>query len=230
MILICRILNLKLPFKLEILNNCVTSAIGPLTNLAVAYQLDPQIASKIASLTIMGGNMLGIGNVGDFTSEFNFYGDPESAKIVLDKYSQQCPVSVVTWEATSMNTFSSSLLSRSDSINASGRLLNQIKQHSLNNYCMDKDGNTVEDSVIVGKSFVDFKKEGAVLCDLLAAIYCLYPETATVVERFPCTVELDGKYTRAMMIVDRQKSLLPNNDSVILPIRFNMKMIENLSE
>ena len=37
----------------------------------------------------MGGNMLGVGNCGQYTGEFNFYGDPESAKIVLDKYAQQ---------------------------------------------------------------------------------------------------------------------------------------------
>ena len=33
--------------------------------------------------------MLGIGNCGEYAGEFNFYGDSESAKIVLDKYSQQ---------------------------------------------------------------------------------------------------------------------------------------------
>jgi len=37
----------------------------------------------------MGGNMLGVGNCGQYTGEFNFYGDTESAKIVLDKYAQQ---------------------------------------------------------------------------------------------------------------------------------------------
>ena len=37
----------------------------------------------------MGGNMLGVGNCGQYTGEFNFYGDSESAKIVLDKYAQQ---------------------------------------------------------------------------------------------------------------------------------------------
>ena len=37
----------------------------------------------------MGGNMLGIGNCGQYAGEFNFYHDSESAKIVLDKYAQQ---------------------------------------------------------------------------------------------------------------------------------------------
>ena len=36
----------------------------------------------------MGGNMLGIGNNFQFTSEFNFFGDPEAAKSVLDNFPQ----------------------------------------------------------------------------------------------------------------------------------------------
>ena len=36
----------------------------------------------------MGGNMLGIGNNYKLTSEFNFFGDPEAAKCVLDNFPQ----------------------------------------------------------------------------------------------------------------------------------------------
>ena len=158
--------------------------------------------------------MLGIGNCGEYAGEFNFYGDSESAKIVLDKYSQQvrtlpyilkiysdmnnqfqCPVSVVTWEATRLNLFPTSTLSQPDSVNAAGRLLHQIHQHAIKNYCeKDKDGNPIEEQS--SNQYHQFPNTGLAICDLIAAIYCLYPETATIVERFPCTVELDGKYTR----------------------------------
>ena len=60
-------------------------AIGPLTNLATAVKLDSKLPSKLRSLTIMGGNMNGIGNM-HVVGEFNFYADPEAAKIVLDEY------------------------------------------------------------------------------------------------------------------------------------------------
>ena len=43
----------------------------------------------------MGGYMFGVGNCGQYTGEFNFYGDLESAKIVLDKYSQQVKSKIV---------------------------------------------------------------------------------------------------------------------------------------
>ena len=36
----------------------------------------------------MGGNLLGIGNNYKLTSEFNFFGDPEAAKCVLDNFPQ----------------------------------------------------------------------------------------------------------------------------------------------
>ena len=58
---------------------------SPLTNLAVAVKLDPSLPSKLKSLTIMGGNMNGVGNT-HLVGEFNFYGDPEGAKMVLDEY------------------------------------------------------------------------------------------------------------------------------------------------
>lgn len=60
-------------------------AIGPLTNLAAAVKLDPGLPGKLRSLVIMGGNMNGIGNM-HVVGEFNFYADPEGAKIVLDEY------------------------------------------------------------------------------------------------------------------------------------------------
>ena len=39
------------------------------------------------------------------------------------------------------------------------------------------------------------------MCDLLAPIVCLYPELITNKEDFPVSVELNGQYTRSMMIV-----------------------------
>jgi inosine-uridine nucleoside N-ribohydrolase len=55
-------------------------AIGPLTNIALALQSDPQLATRIHGLTIMGGSLSG-GNVTP-AAEFNSYVDPEAAQIV----------------------------------------------------------------------------------------------------------------------------------------------------
>ena len=59
-------------------------AIGPLTNLAVAYHLDNSIVEKIAIVSIMGGSITGMGIRHFFSAEFNFFLDAQSAKIVVD--------------------------------------------------------------------------------------------------------------------------------------------------
>jgi purine nucleosidase len=56
---------------------------GPLTNLALAYLKEPRIANAVKHLWIMGGTDNAIGNVTP-AAEFNFFADPEAAKIVLN--------------------------------------------------------------------------------------------------------------------------------------------------
>ena len=61
-------------------------AVGPLTNLAVAIRKAPDIVGKIRQAVIMGGGIgLFPGGWGNSTplSEFNFWVDPEAARIVL---------------------------------------------------------------------------------------------------------------------------------------------------
>ena len=54
---------------------------APLTNLATAVTRDPSIAGKVAHLYVMGG---GVGNITP-AAEYNFYVDPEAAKIVFER-------------------------------------------------------------------------------------------------------------------------------------------------
>ena len=58
------------------------AAVGPLTNLAMALRIEPRIADKIKKLVIMGGGHTGANAAP--AAEFNFYADPEAAKIVMD--------------------------------------------------------------------------------------------------------------------------------------------------
>jgi purine nucleosidase len=68
--------------------------IGPLTNLAWALRLEPQIVDGIGTLTIMGGNVYGRGNTTP-AAEFNIYADPEAAHVVLTAGIETV---VVPWE------------------------------------------------------------------------------------------------------------------------------------
>jgi len=57
-------------------------ALGPMTNLAMALRLRPEIAGKIGQLVFMGGNVRVAGNASR-AAEFNFWFDPEAAAAVL---------------------------------------------------------------------------------------------------------------------------------------------------
>ena len=66
---------------------------APLTNIATAVVRDPSIAAKVKGLYIMGG---GAGNITP-AAEFNFYVDPEAAKIV---FKAGFPITLFTWTLT----------------------------------------------------------------------------------------------------------------------------------
>ena len=66
---------------------------APLTNLAAAVTRDPSIARKVAHLYVMGG---GIGNITP-AAEYNFFVDPEAAKIVVGA---GFPLTLFTWTLT----------------------------------------------------------------------------------------------------------------------------------
>jgi purine nucleosidase len=72
-------------------------AIGPLTNLALALRLDPELPSRYKKLVIMGGAHLAQGNTANFTSEFNIYADPDAAAVVFSSWPK---LTMISWEAT----------------------------------------------------------------------------------------------------------------------------------
>lgn len=57
-------------------------ALGPMTNIALALRMKPEIETKIKRIVFMGGNVRVAGNASP-SAEFNFWFDPEAARIVL---------------------------------------------------------------------------------------------------------------------------------------------------
>ncbi|MEM1246460.1 MAG: nucleoside hydrolase [Acidobacteriota bacterium] len=57
-------------------------ALGPMTNLAMALNLRPDLATEIPSLVFMGGALRVPGNTSPY-AEFNFWFDPEAAQQVM---------------------------------------------------------------------------------------------------------------------------------------------------
>lgn len=63
------------------MNGLWVVAVGPLTNLALAMGKDPRFAERVAGISIMGGSAT-VGNV-TRTAEFNAWADPEAASLVF---------------------------------------------------------------------------------------------------------------------------------------------------
>lgn len=57
-------------------------ALGPLTNIARAFQRDPELPSLVGRLVMMGGTVAGPGNITP-AAEFNIYCDPLAARAVF---------------------------------------------------------------------------------------------------------------------------------------------------
>lgn len=81
-------------------------AIAPLTNVALALLLYPDLATHIAQIVLMGGNAYVEGNASP-TAEANIRNDPESADIVLGA---DCPVTMIGLDVTHKVMMSGQLL------------------------------------------------------------------------------------------------------------------------
>ena len=70
--------------------------LGPLTNIATAFQKAPDIIPHVQDIVLMGGAYFEVGNITP-AAEFNIYVDPEAAKIV---FTAGCKLTVMPLDVT----------------------------------------------------------------------------------------------------------------------------------
>ncbi|WP_341213583.1 nucleoside hydrolase [uncultured Limimaricola sp.] len=77
-------------------NTVTLCPLGPLTNIAAAFERAPDIVARVQRIVLMGGGFFEGGNITP-AAEFNIYVDPEAAKVVFD-----CgrPITVLPLDAT----------------------------------------------------------------------------------------------------------------------------------
>lgn len=164
-------------------NQVTILAIGPLTNIALAFQKDPQLPNLIKELVIMGGAIQLPGNVSQ-TSEFNIGFDPEAAKIVFEANVKRVLVPLDLCYQSSIQ------LSDLDSIKKN--LLYPTLKNLLIPYqklLKKNEGQT-----------------GIVLYDLLAAYYLTNP-LAFITKPINIQIETKGQFTRGMTVADLRRPL-----------------------
>ena len=164
-------------------------AIGPLTNLAIALLLDPELPARFRGVVIMGGALDHPGNITSH-AEANIWHDPEAAELVL---SAPWPVTLVPLDATHPAAVDGAWLDRlaagdSDTARLASRVLNYYAQ--------------------VYQPILGYR--GAVIHDALAAMLAVDPALGQYIER-PVHVELRGDRLRGATVWDRRP--VPGQDA-----------------
>ncbi|MCL4146536.1 UNVERIFIED_CONTAM: hypothetical protein GTU68_029669 [Idotea baltica] len=84
----------------------VLVALGPLTNLAAAIEIDPELLTRFDEILIMGTATDGVGNITE-NAEFNTWVDPEAAEVL---FATPASMTVVGWHACSTSSLVSTEL------------------------------------------------------------------------------------------------------------------------
>jgi purine nucleosidase len=157
--------------------------LGPLTNVAVALRQDPSIAEAVSQCVVMGGTGQGHGNMTP-VAEYNFWADPESAKIVFES---GLPITMVGWDISRAYA----VIDPEDA--ASLRAVGT----PLARFCVDIQ-RTVQQFVLSTTRLPGFD-----LPDPIAMAIALDLTVATRTERFYVALETESTLCRGQSVVDR---------------------------
>ncbi|KAJ1118749.1 hypothetical protein NDU88_006936 [Pleurodeles waltl] len=176
-------------------------ATAPLTNLALAVKLDPELPKKLKNLYIMGGNLEGKGNT-TVCAEFNFYLDPEAAQIVLNEFT--CPTYIAALDFAYKHALSKEFFEKwinQDSVKANfmKRITTKTQLHDI----------------------------GFVSYDAFAMAAAI--DESIITEHLECGVHVDlrGEFSRGMMVLD-VKDRLKKKHKAYLMKKCDLEKFENV--
>lgn len=157
-------------------------AIAPLTNIAMAIKKDPTIIPKIPHLSIMGGTNNALGNITP-SAEYNFWVDPEAARIVLHS---GIPITMVGWEMCTQY----SIMDDDDHLD--------IEALQTKGSTFFKDIN----NVVMKFNKKVHKLSGTTHPDTLLVAVAANEAIMTKSNRYHVDVEINGELTRGYSLVD----------------------------
>lgn len=160
-------------------------SLGPLSNLACALLLDPSLAGKVKSYTMMGGIGQGYGNVNEL-AEYNIWADPEAARIVFES---GLPITMIGWDISRLYAaFDKVESARFRSIGTRFAEFSVDIQGAVDAFAQSE-------THLVGYD----------LPDPIAMAVALDPSVATDVRYLPVTVDLQSPLGRGQTVVDHLK-------------------------
>jgi len=168
--------------------------LGPLTNIARAFELAPDVAGKLRALVLMGGTSDAVGNV-TAVAEFNIWADPESAALV---FASGAPITMVGWD-----------ISRKYAVFPPGDSAALRALGPLGEFAVD-----------IQRTLVEFALQqtrlaGFDLPDPIAMAVALDPSVATDVRRVHVRVETAGELTSGQTVIDHDARFGAANADVV---------------
>lgn len=157
-------------------------AIGPLTNVALALKLEPDLPSYYKNLVIMGGAYLAQGNTVNHPAEFNIFADPDAAYVVFDTWPK---FTMISWEATVNHSIPFDLYKQ---------LFNKNTPTSI----------FIEKISGISHDFIknNLNRDENFMADPLAMAVAIAPEIVLESEKKYVQVERYGKVSRGMTVID----------------------------
>jgi purine nucleosidase len=157
--------------------------LGPLTNLALALRQWPQLAAHVSRCVVMGGAPCCEGNVTP-AAEFNFWVDPEAARVVLRS---QLPIELIGWQ-----------LSRGPAV------VNAAEMEEILALGTGFAHFAIQSNSTAATAYkTQTGEHGIALPDPIAMAILLDPALALVSSNHYMDVQVDSGITRGMSVVDR---------------------------
>jgi len=188
----------------------ILTAIGPLTNLAAALTIDPDLPSKFKQLVVMGGAIYSKGNTSTVTAEFNIHTDPEAASMVFASWPM---LTLLSWETTLDHVFSRAALDRFFSLGTPRAKFFHDTNQKILAFIRER----------LGQDML-FAPDG------LALAVAVEPGIVKRSEKKYVSIELHGSQTRGQTVVDWYGSTRqPPNTEIILEVDQNrfIQLMEN---
>ncbi len=186
-------------------NEITLLTLGPLTNIAKAFLKDPSLPKMVKKIVMMGGAIAVPGNK-NRVAEFNFFVDPEAAKIVFDSDVEKVLVP----------------LDACNDIILPEQSIKEIREKA-------GDIGKVLSNMLV--PYVENIKKydnmaGALMYDPLAAYYLIDP-SAFQIEEMDIKIETKGEYTFGMSVAERRAGTLKNLNTKVAVKIDGQKFIED---